>query len=203
MGLQPEVPRSMSKKIVWDEENLAENERIKATLPQVKINEPKTPWNELLPEDGLDLPPLSLDGEDTAPVANNWSDLPDSSKIGPNIPMVISAESPAVVLLGNETSSMSHLMRLPEFDHILDPNTRNSENSTRLSSNSSNTASGRTGAGSSKFDSLRKSHYNMKSALTSKLEDEEEDEEEEEAATPEAIIPIGDDAPIVEADMQP
>jgi hypothetical protein len=76
----------MSKKIVWDEENLAENERIKATLPQVKINEPKTPWNELLPEDGLDLPPLSLDGEDTAPVANNWSDLPVSSKIGPNIP---------------------------------------------------------------------------------------------------------------------
>ncbi|GAX79650.1 hypothetical protein CEUSTIGMA_g7091.t1 [Chlamydomonas eustigma] len=180
MGLQPEVPRTMSKKIVWDEENLAENERIKATLPQVKINEPKTPWNELLPEDGLDLPPLSLDGEDVAPIPSNCHELPQPLNSDPVVPMVVTAESPV------DSSTMRQLTHLPESDRI-DPNTRSSENSTRLSSNSSNTAS------CNKFESLRKSHYNMKSALTSKLEDEEEDEEDEEAATPADAVTPGDD----------
>lgn len=49
--------------IVWNEDNLAENEKIKASLPHVKINEPKTPFHELLPDDDVDLLPLALDGE--------------------------------------------------------------------------------------------------------------------------------------------
>eukprot|EP00955_Chlamydomonas_euryale_P110338 365994-Chlamydomonas_euryale.AAC.4 len=48
--------------VVWNEQNLEENERIKATLNPVKINEPKTPYHELLPEDDVDVEPLSLEG---------------------------------------------------------------------------------------------------------------------------------------------
>ena len=51
--------------ITWDEDNLAENERIKAELNPQKINEPKTPWQELLPDDDIDLPALDLDGGGT------------------------------------------------------------------------------------------------------------------------------------------
>lgn len=54
--------------IAWNEENLAENEKIKAALPHVKITEPKTPFHELLPDDDVDLQPLALDGE--APPSN-------------------------------------------------------------------------------------------------------------------------------------
>ncbi len=60
--------------IVWDEDNLAENERIKATLNPIKINEPKTPFHELLPDDDVDLQPLSLDGDAAGP-SGAWVDV--------------------------------------------------------------------------------------------------------------------------------
>lgn len=52
---------AVAGRVVWDEQNLAENERIKATIVTGKINEPKTPWQELMPDDGIDVP-----GEDNA-----------------------------------------------------------------------------------------------------------------------------------------
>mmetsp|Transcript_21394 Transcript_21394/g.36481 ORF Transcript_21394/g.36481 Transcript_21394/m.36481 type:complete len:122 (+) Transcript_21394:132-497(+) len=45
----------------WDENNLEENEKIKAELPQVKITEPKTPYHATLPGDASGLDPLNLD----------------------------------------------------------------------------------------------------------------------------------------------
>ena len=39
------------KNVVWDETNLAENERIKAELNPTKINEPKTPYHSPLDTD--------------------------------------------------------------------------------------------------------------------------------------------------------
>lgn len=48
---------------MWNEDNLAENDKIKATLNPVKITEPKTPFHELLPDDDIDVEPLDLDGD--------------------------------------------------------------------------------------------------------------------------------------------
>ena len=47
---------TVAGRVVWDEQNLADNERIKATIVTGKINEPKTPWQELMPDDGIDVP---------------------------------------------------------------------------------------------------------------------------------------------------
>ena len=47
---------AVAGRVVWDEQNLADNERIKATIVTGKINEPKTPWQELMPDDGIDVP---------------------------------------------------------------------------------------------------------------------------------------------------
>ncbi|KAG1664125.1 hypothetical protein FOA52_011948 [Chlamydomonas sp. UWO 241] len=67
VGPKPILLKHPSKRsssgIVWDEDNLAENERIKATLNPIKCTEPKTPYHELLPDDDVDLEPLALDGE--------------------------------------------------------------------------------------------------------------------------------------------
>ncbi len=55
---------SKAKRIVWDEANLEENERIKKTLSTVKINEPKTPYYGAISEDhemmSEELQPLDL-----------------------------------------------------------------------------------------------------------------------------------------------
>lgn len=57
---------STSKKdahVVWDEENLRENEEIQKQYSSVRIAEPKTPYRPPLPSDSLDddLGPLQLD----------------------------------------------------------------------------------------------------------------------------------------------
>lgn len=55
---------SKSKKhAMWDEQNLAENEKIKAELAPVKITEPKTPYHQPLShlDAELGLEPLALD----------------------------------------------------------------------------------------------------------------------------------------------
>jgi hypothetical protein len=61
-------PGSKSKRIVWDEANLEENERIKKTLSTVKINEPKTPYCGSIAEDhellSEELQPLELGMQD-------------------------------------------------------------------------------------------------------------------------------------------
>lgn len=45
-GAPASAERSRSQRhIVWDESNLEENERIKATLNPIKITEPKTPFH--------------------------------------------------------------------------------------------------------------------------------------------------------------
>jgi hypothetical protein len=55
---------SKPRRIVWDEANLEENERIKKTLSTVKINEPKTPYYGPISEDhemmSEELQPLDL-----------------------------------------------------------------------------------------------------------------------------------------------
>lgn len=57
---------SSSKKgmhVVWDEDNLKQNEEIQKEYSAVRISEPKTPYRPPLPSDSLedDMKPLQLD----------------------------------------------------------------------------------------------------------------------------------------------
>lgn len=49
--------------MVWDEENLKDNEEIQKEYSQVRIQEPKTPYRPPLPADSLEeeMKPLQLD----------------------------------------------------------------------------------------------------------------------------------------------
>jgi hypothetical protein len=54
--------------VIWDEDNLQQNEEIQKEYSTVKINEPKTPYRPPLASDSLedDMKPLQLDeGEQT------------------------------------------------------------------------------------------------------------------------------------------
>jgi hypothetical protein len=50
---QGDHPHPHHEHIKWDEENLEKNEQIKTEmgLKLIKINEPKTPYHDLLPDD--------------------------------------------------------------------------------------------------------------------------------------------------------
>lgn len=54
---------SSSRKVVWDEENLKENEEIQKEYSAVRIQEPKTPYRPPLASDSLEdeMRPLQLD----------------------------------------------------------------------------------------------------------------------------------------------
>jgi hypothetical protein len=49
--------------VIWDEENLKQNEEIQKEYSNVRIQEPKTPYRPPLPSDSLEdeMKPLQLD----------------------------------------------------------------------------------------------------------------------------------------------
>lgn len=79
--------------IKWDENNLTENEAIKASINKTKINEPKTPYHGPLTEEHMEdvdggLQPLELDG-----AAGHHSHLQPSAADHQNGPSTSGAEA--------------------------------------------------------------------------------------------------------------
>lgn len=177
--------------VLWNEHNLEENEKIKAQLSTVKINEPKTPYHgPAVEEDELDgeMKPLTLDDSPEpstshGPSVSEGSHVPKPSE--PHPPEATKAEPmyhPALVF--------DKGLPLEQNDHH-GQNDGEFRDGPASESGFSSDYSGHCSGGSGgeddetktmkrrRFEAMRRAHYNMKEAL---LRGKSEDEDEEDNA---------------------
>lgn len=150
--------------VVWDEHNLQENDKIKAQLSTVKIDEPKTPYHGPVHDDDLDgdMKPLTLDDTEPASTSHVAKEQDSHSNEG--------------------GMSAGHFTYHPDLDAetLEEQNGRPSD-----SGFSSDHSAGHCSGGSDddskymkrrRFEAMRRAHYNMKAALQHVKDDEEEED---------------------------
>ncbi|KIZ00158.1 hypothetical protein MNEG_7800 [Monoraphidium neglectum] len=169
------VDRSSSRKhVVWDEENLAENEKIQAEFANVSVPEPKTPYHgPSSPGDELedDMRPLALgeEGEAQQPkmsafdffLGNGSADAAPSGGSPPH-----DAIAPANAAVRGRARSDSGVISSGKRTERSMSEVRNIDRMAKPRSMTSSDGSG--GLSSEKrqrFEAARRAHYNMREAL--------------------------------------